>query len=138
VLTRRFDKIVTEGDEDGTWPELAPLEDGATVRVGDEIFVRLSLTAETPLEYVLVESPIASGTEPWPDREDDYDWASRVEYRDDKVAVAESRVSGERVFGFRMKATHPGTYYIAPAKAWPMYAPGKGVFSRGFVLKVVR
>jgi len=138
ALKRRFERIVMQGDQDGTWPDLEPIESGATVRVGDEIFVTLTLTAQESLEYLLIESPIASGTEPWPDREDDFDWASRIEYRDDRVAVAESAVQGERVFSFRMKATHPGTFFIVPAKAWPMYAPGTQAFSAGFVLRVVR
>ena len=137
-LKRRFAKIVMQGDEDGTWPELEPIESRATVRVGDEIFVTLTLSSKESLEYLLIESPIASGTEPWPDRDDDFEWASQIEYRDDRVAVAESPVEGKRVFSFRMKATHPGTFFIAPAKAWPMYAPGTQAYSDGFVLKVVR
>jgi len=133
ALSRRVEKLLPGGDYD-----TVPIESGGAIRVGDEILITLSLDSEEPVEYLLIECPIAAGTEPWPDRSDDYDWASRTEYRDDKVAVAEAYVDDAPRFSFRLKATHPGTYYIAPAKAWPMYDPGRQAFSKPFVLTVTR
>ena len=45
---------------------------------------------------------------------------------------------GGQEFRFRLKATHPGTYRVAPARLWGMYEPDRQAWSRGFVLKVER
>jgi uncharacterized protein YfaS (alpha-2-macroglobulin family) len=118
-----------------------PVAPGATVRVGEEIRVVLTLGPGAKGEYVLLESPIAAGTEPWPSREDWDPWNSwyqRREMRDDRVAVAANRVAGEEEFEFRLKATHPGTWSIGPATAYPMYEPSRRGLSKPFVLKVIR
>jgi hypothetical protein len=137
AVTRRFERAVLEKGGK-RWEHL---ESGSEVKVADEIRVVVTVRAPEAAEYVMVECPIAAGTEPRASESDDYDWWSswygRRELRDDKVCVAAASVGdGEHEFTFRLRPTLPGEYHVMPAVAFAMYETDKRGTSGEFVLRV--
>ncbi len=127
-----------------------PSEGIESVRVGDEILVRLTLIAPHDLYYVVVEDPFPAGceavdpslattsltaTEPALFRNVDdpwgwwyswwwWQWYSRSEFRDEKVVLfADYLPSGTYTFQYTLRAVTPGEFSVLPTLAQEFYFP---------------
>ena len=137
-VVRRFHRERRKGDK----VELEELKSGSSVKVGEEVLVTLHLESAEPTDYVMIESPIAAGTEPLENEPWGYSWwdswYGRRELRDDRVSVAATHVGKEqREFSYRMLPTLPGDYHLLPAVAFGMYDPDRRGTSAEFRLRVV-
>ena len=115
--------------DDDDEPELVPIGDAAP-RVGEGLWVRISVRSPVPLRYVVVECPLPAGfglpEEPW--------WMERF---DDRVAFTFDRIDGEPVRrAFAVVPTMAGTVGWPPAVAAPMYVGDCEGGSAGRVLRV--
>jgi len=134
LLSRSFERLVAGGEE----PRWEALESGSLVHPGEEIRMTLSIRSQPGAEYVMIEAPIAAGTEA---RESETglwgSWYGRQELRDDRVSVAAQHVwAGVSEYHCRLGPTQPGKYHVLPAKAWPMYSPDVRASSGEFILRV--
>ncbi len=125
-------------------------EPSRTFRAGSLVRVTLTLDLTKERRYVAVTDPLPAGFEPvesWfattardlvraqdaPGEEDaGYDWTAwwrrggfdHVERHDDRVLLFATRLSeGRHVFSYVCRATTPGSYRVAPARAEEMYEP---------------
>jgi uncharacterized protein YfaS (alpha-2-macroglobulin family) len=128
VVGRRIERRVGDG--------FAPVAIGGEVKVGDELRLVLTVRAPgDPVAHVMLESPLAGGTEA---RDTDEDAYYRRELHADRVAApVESVESDERTVAFHLRATVPGVYHVAPAVAWSMDDPQKRGASEALLLRVV-
>jgi hypothetical protein len=137
-VERVFEKAVKGKDGE---PEWRRLKSGEAVASGEEIRVTVTVMAGAAVDYVMVESPIAAGTEPWDPPAEEFEWRmtwfGRRELRDDRVAVAGARVWRDgHAFEFILVPTLPGEYHVLPALAFAMYDPDRRGSSDEFVLRV--
>lgn len=100
---------------------------GDTVRVGDEIIARITVTAPRAAREVLIEDPIPAGCEIMDEEETFYyeegEYARR-EARDRRAVFHAYQINaGENVFEYRLRAELPGDYHILPARAACAYIP---------------
>jgi uncharacterized protein YfaS (alpha-2-macroglobulin family) len=119
---------------------LKPLADGATLAVGDEVEVQLSLRAGHAAEYVHVRDPRGAGFEPvsttsrfrW---ELGTGWYEEV--RDSGTNFFfEQLPAGEYPLRYRLRATTAGTFRVGPATVQSMYAPEFSAYSTGAALTI--
>ena len=106
-----------------------PAPPQTSFRTGDIIEVTLSIRADRPYEYLLVEDPLPAGCEasdrgyidPW---SWDYWWTNQI-VRDKMVAFPIRRFDkGARDITYRVTAMTAGKYTALPAKVYNMYDPG--------------
>jgi hypothetical protein len=133
-LSRTFERRLPGGEE----PRWEALESGSIVHPGDELRMTLTVRSAGGFEYVMIDAPIAAGTEA---RENELElwqaWYGRQEVRDDRVCVAATHVGeGISQYQCRLRPTQPGRYHLMPAKAWPMYDPDRRATSGEFILRV--
>jgi len=134
--------LVTQNDKGQRY--LEPLAAGAKVRSGDEIEVSLTVRADRPHRYLMIEDPMPAGFEAnreprrqWYGRHWNY-WYANKEYRDEKVDIAVTYLpQGEQSVSYVMRAETPGTFRILPTLVWNMYRPGEGGNSGGMTIQVV-
>jgi uncharacterized protein YfaS (alpha-2-macroglobulin family) len=134
-VTRGYFRRVKEGSE----YHLKPVESGATLSVGDELEVHLTVTTKSQFEYVHLKDPKPAGFEAetllsgWR-----WDMLSRYEEpRDSLTNFFMNWVPhGEYVLKYRMRATTAGSYRIGPAVLQSMYAPEMTGYSTGFKINV--
>ncbi|MBN1897941.1 MAG: hypothetical protein JW827_04120 [Spirochaetes bacterium] len=105
--------------------ELKPLEE--VVRSGEEIEVTLTVSAKSPLEYIMIEDYIPAGCE-IVDRESQNNWWTHNEFRDEKAVFFITRYywyqeSTQKVIKYRLRAEIPGDYEVLPCLASSMYFP---------------
>ncbi|MBU1076095.1 MAG: hypothetical protein KKH98_02300 [Spirochaetes bacterium] len=105
--------------------ELKPLEE--VVRSGEEIEVTLTVSAKTPLQYIMIEDYIPAGCEIM-DRESRNDWWSHNEFRDEKAVFFITHYywyssDTEKVIKYRLRAEIPGDFEVLPCIATSMYFP---------------
>ena len=117
------------------------LRSGEAVRSGEQIRVQVTVSGGPGADYLMVESPLAAGTEPWEPPADEFDWADswfgRRELRDDRVAVAGASLWRDwNTFEFILVPTLPGEYHVLPAVAFAMYDPDRRGSSDEFLLRV--
>ena len=86
-VERRYFRRERKGDE----TVLVPLKDGATIAVGDELEVQVSVTARAQAEYVHLRDPRPAGFEP-------VETASGWRYQTGLAAYQEIRDSGTNFF----------------------------------------
>jgi uncharacterized protein YfaS (alpha-2-macroglobulin family) len=137
-VVRKFHRERRKGEK----VELEELKPGSSVKVGEEVIVTLQLVSAEPTDYVMIESPIAAGTEPLENEPWGYNWwdswYGRRELRDDRVSVAATSLGKEeRQFSYRLLPTLPGDYHLLPAQAFGMYDPDRRGTSSEFRLRVV-
>jgi uncharacterized protein YfaS (alpha-2-macroglobulin family) len=134
------------------------VEEVTALAVGEEIEVRLTITAPNDLYYVVVVDPIPAGCEavdtslattsvleptPGLDRSDSpwgwwWHWFSRSEFRDDKVVLFVDVLSaGTYTYTYRLRAMTPGAFHVLPANASEFYFPEVFGRSDGRVLRVL-
>jgi hypothetical protein len=105
-----------------------------TANPGDLILVRVTVAGAADWRYLVIEDPIAAGTEAV-SNQDAYDlekpgpwWQfgrGRREYRDARVVQFQDRLpSGRADFAYLLKVVTPGTFRAMPAQVLPMYVPG--------------
>ncbi|MBL4848678.1 MAG: hypothetical protein JKY65_24415, partial [Planctomycetes bacterium] len=142
LKVRREIQIASGRGDDVEWKTL---KDGATVRRRDRVRVKITIVAERPVSYSLVESPLPAGAVGWSGAEADQDeewwddtWYQRREFRDDRVSVCGQELpEGESEVIHHLRFTHPGSFRLLPARAEGMYDPHAVGTSRSFTLKVV-
>lgn len=119
---------------DGEW-RLEPLEDGASLAVGDQLEVQLGLTAAHAAEYVHLRDPRGAGFEP-------VETSSGFQYDLGVGFYREIRDSatnfffewlpvGQYTLRYRLRATVAGTFRVGPAQVQSMYAPEFVAYSAG-------
>jgi uncharacterized protein YfaS (alpha-2-macroglobulin family) len=98
---------------------------GASVKAGERVLVKLTLTADRPLRYMALEDPLPAGCEILEDQPTNWSyWWDHQEYRDDKaVFFFRAFDKGSRSMYYVMRPTTQGRYRILPTTAWAMYAP---------------
>lgn len=119
---------------------LQPLEPGASVAVGDEVEVQLSITSKHALEYVQLRDPRAAGFEPTSSRSG-HKWDMGIrwyeEVRDSSTNFFFERLpNGEYTFKYRLRATTEGLFKTGPAVIQPVYAPEFVGYSSGWTMNI--
>ncbi|MEP6754024.1 MAG: hypothetical protein ABJA67_00870, partial [Chthonomonadales bacterium] len=105
------------------------------MKPGENIRVKLTLTAKKDLEYMLIEDPMPAGCEPnergAPDELSDWGyWWSSIDIRDNRVAFfARSIPKGNSVIEYNLRAMTVGNYHVMPTLAQPMYDPAVTAYS---------
>ena len=118
---------------------LKPLSEGATVAVGDQIEVQLTVKTRSQFEYVHLKDPKAAGfeaetlTSGW-----QRDQLGRYEEPRDSLTnfFMEWLPHGEYVLKYRLRPTTPGTFKTGAAVIQSMYAPEFAAHSSGITLNV--
>ncbi|MBI4676615.1 MAG: hypothetical protein HY748_03445 [Elusimicrobia bacterium] len=134
-LGRRFFLRVQEGQGF----KLKPLKSGDTVKVGDQIEVKLTVATRSQFEYLHLKDPKLAGLEAegllsgWR-----WDKLSRYEEPRDSLTnfFLDWAPHGEYALGYRLRPTAAGSYRVGPAVLQSMYAPEMAAHSDGFELKV--
>jgi uncharacterized protein YfaS (alpha-2-macroglobulin family) len=120
-------------------PVLQPT-DGKSLKVGDELVVRLVLKVDRDMEYVHLKDARGSGTEP-------VNVLSRYRYQDGLAYYESTKDTashffidylpkGTYVFEYATRVVHRGQYQTGMAEIQCMYAPEFNSHSQSFVLKV--
>ncbi|MHC4392913.1 MAG: alpha-2-macroglobulin family protein, partial [Planctomycetota bacterium] len=92
------------------------------VASGERVVVRLAVTVDEEIAYVIAEDRLPAGLEP--EQKGAAGPFARFEPRDDRVAFFATRLSkGVHVFSYVARAVRPGTYRALSAEAYPMYEP---------------
>ena len=138
-VERRYFKRVKTGSE-VTLRALDVGGKGATLAVGDEVEVQLSLRAKAAAEYVHLRDPRPAGLEP--DRpESGWKWDSGVaRYEETRDSGAnfffEALPAGEYTFKYRLRANLAGEFRSGPAQVQSIYAPEFVAYSAGEKLRI--
>jgi uncharacterized protein YfaS (alpha-2-macroglobulin family) len=84
------------------------------------------------MKYLMVEDPIAAGTE-FVENRDSYeiesrpsgwwDWYTRREFRDDRAVMFATEFQGRQESFYLVKVVNPGSFSISPARVELMYQP---------------
>jgi uncharacterized protein YfaS (alpha-2-macroglobulin family) len=129
-LTRDYFKLVPTTREGNIVYRLEPLK--GPVAIGDTLAVHLAVNG-SPAKYLLVEDPIAAGTE-FVQQADGYNildqpqtwqyWYTRSEFHDDHAAFFAAESNGRHESFYLLKVVNPGSFAISPANVQPMYQPG--------------
>lgn len=120
--------------------ELAPVEDGDSVRVGDQIEVQLEIAAGAPAEFVHARDPRPAGLEP-EDQRSGYRFDRGVgwyEQVSDSGAdlFFERLPAGTVTVRYRLRANVAGRFRAAPAIIQSVYAPSFAAHSAGGSLDI--
>ncbi len=123
-----------------TW-QLKPIDEGATLSVGDQVEVHLSLQSKHAAEYVHLQDPRAAGLEP-ETLNSGYKWDLGLswyeETRDSGSNFFFSQLpGGEYSFKSRLRANMAGTFRVGPAIVQSIYAPEFNAYLQGSVLTIV-
>jgi uncharacterized protein YfaS (alpha-2-macroglobulin family) len=128
-LTRDYFRLVPEHKDDKIVYRLEPIK--GPVAIGDVLAVHLAVNG-SPVKYLMVEDPIAAGTEFVEDR-DSYeiesrpsgwwDWYTRREFRDDRAVMFATEFQGRQESFYLVKVVNPGSFSISPARVELMYQP---------------
>lgn len=120
---------------------LKPLSEGATIHVGDEVEIHLSIRSKHPMEYVHLRDPRGAGFEPESFTSGHkYNLGIRwyEEIRDSGMNFFfENLPQGEYPFKYRIKANMAGKFKVGPATLQGVYAPEFSAFSSGIILNVL-
>jgi len=138
-VDRRYSRIHQEGGE----RVLVPLREGEAVPSGEAIEVTLTLMADEPYEWLMLEDPLPAGFEPVREYWGHYGWRwdywyDHKEFHDQRVGVAMSWLGKEgRTVSYTMRAETPGDFHALPARVFNMYHPEVGGHSAESRVKVV-
>lgn len=136
AVSRRTFKRVQQGS---SWV-LQPLAEGATLAVGDQLEVQLSIRSGQAAEFVHLRDPRPAGCEPETLRSG-YQWGSGLgwyeEVRDSGTNFFFDWLpAGEYTLKYRLRANVAGTFKVAPATLQSMYAPEFAAYSAGETLAI--
>ena len=135
-VSRRYYKRVLKGTQ---WT-LEPIAEGASIAVGDEVEVQISLRTKHQAEYVHLRDPRGAGFEP-SSNVSKWKWDLGIawyeEVRDSGTNFFfEQLPVGEYAFKYRIRASMAGTFRVGSATVQCMYAPELTAFSAGHMLTV--
>lgn len=104
-----------------------PMRAGDAVESGDRLRVRLRLTLDHDVDFVMVDDPRVAGAEPVESTSGSFGhgglWGHR-EVRDGRTVFFFDAVGeGEHVVEYEVVAESPGIYRVGPARASGMYLP---------------
>lgn len=118
---------------------LKPLASGATVGVGDEIEVHLTVTTRSQFEYVHLKDPKAAGFEA-EELNSGWKWDQLGRYEEPRDSLTNFFVEwlphGEYTLKYRLRPTTPGAYKLGAAVMQSMYAPEFAAHSAGMTINV--
>ncbi|MEM7180633.1 MAG: carboxypeptidase regulatory-like domain-containing protein [Spirochaetota bacterium] len=116
---------------------------GETLKVGEEVMVRLHVRAEKSLENVALESFLPSGFEV--SRQNAYGEGSGAAYSrkekwDDRMLFFFTEMAKDSKYeiSYLMRAELPGNFYVKPAKAECMYEPSLRAWSEQQQIRVTK
>ncbi|MFA6091855.1 MAG: alpha-2-macroglobulin family protein [Elusimicrobiota bacterium] len=125
--------------KEGVGWRLVPLKPAESVHVGDEIEVRLELSARGDLEYAHLRDPRPAGFES-SDLLSGWKWDGIERYEEPRDSAMEFFLPrlprGEYTLSYRVRPTTPGSYHAGPAVLQSLYAPEFGAHSSDFRLTV--
>ncbi len=118
---------------------LKPLASGATVGVGDEIEVHLTVKTRSQFEYVHLKDPKAAGFEA-EELNSGWKWDQLGRYEEPRDSLTNFFVEwlphGEYTLKYRLRPTTPGSYKLGAAVLQSMYAPEFAAHSAGMTINV--
>ncbi|MEP7013237.1 MAG: alpha-2-macroglobulin family protein [Acidobacteriota bacterium] len=124
----------------GAETTLQPLAAGATLQVGDEIEVQLTISSRAPAEYVHLRDPRAAGFEPGVVHSGYAYDLGLGRYEETRDAATdfffEYLPSGTYTLKYRLRANVAGTFRVGPATLQSLYAPEFVAYSAGEVVRV--
>jgi uncharacterized protein YfaS (alpha-2-macroglobulin family) len=136
-LERTYFRRVHQADGE----HLVPLRSGDRVKVGEELEVRLRVTAKSQFEYVHVKEPRGAGFEE-STLTSGYRWDPLPVYQEPRDSLFNFFIDwlphGEYQLRHTLRPTTPGVYRIGSAVAQSMYSPDVTAYSAGMVLEVTR
>lgn len=112
--------------------------DASALAFNEEYVVRIDVTTSTERSYVMLQDVLPAGVEVVKERDLGYgawwwadacygcggSWWSNVETRDDHVAAFMTTMpAGTSTLTYKVRAVHPGTYHVLPARVEAMYDP---------------
>jgi uncharacterized protein YfaS (alpha-2-macroglobulin family) len=109
---------------------------GNELQQGDRVLVRLTITAQRDLAYVLLEDPFPAGFEPTERGTAEIDqwtsWWANTDVRDDRITFfVRQLAAGRHVIEYNLRAQTPGRYNALPAALYGMYTPALRAESSG-------
>ncbi|MEK7722446.1 MAG: hypothetical protein AAB359_08665, partial [Elusimicrobiota bacterium] len=118
---------------------LKPLSDGATVAVGDQVEVHLTVNTRSQFEYVHLKDPKIAGFEA-ETLNSGWKWDQPARYEEPRDSLTNFFVEwlphGEYALKYRLRPTTPGTFKAGAAVIQSMYAPEFAAHSSGITLNV--
>ncbi len=121
--------------------KLRLVKDGDEIKVGDEVEVHLTLTADSAFEYVQLTDPKPAGFES-ADLHSKWTWnpvSMYQEVRDADTNFFIDRLPAGKVeLRYVLRPTMPGKFHAKPAQVQSMYAPQYGAHSAAEKITVVR
>ncbi|WP_428073755.1 alpha-2-macroglobulin family protein [Candidatus Avelusimicrobium luingense] len=112
--------------------KLRPVADVSSVRVGEELEVRLTLTTDSAFEYVLLQDPKPAGFES-DALTSGWDYQNISFYREIKDSATNFFINwlprGTVTLNYTLRPSVPGQLHALPAQAQSMYAPEYGAHS---------
>lgn len=123
-----------------TGPKLIPLNNGATLHVGDKVKVRIEIRVDRPMEYVHLKDMRAAGFEPV-NVLSEYHWQGGLGYYESTKDLAthffiDYLPQGTYVFEYPLRVSHRGDMSNGITTIQCMYAPEFTSHSEGIRVKV--
>lgn len=120
--------------------QLVPLTDGATLKVGDVVKVRIEVRSDRDMEYVHLKDMRASGFEPV-NVISSYKWQDGLGYYESTKDAATNFFmdwlpKGTYVFEYPLRVSHKGNFSNGITTMQCMYAPEFNTHSEGIRVKV--
>lgn len=132
-IVREYFKLVPERLSNRIVYAEQPLT--GAVQSGDIVVVRLTVSATSDEQYLLIEDPIPAGFD-FIEQENLYElkakpawwdyYYTRREFHDDRAAMFSTTFErGQAQLHYLLKAVTPGTFQANPARVLPMYEPAR-------------
>ena len=119
--------------------KLRPVADASSVRVGDELEVRLTLTADSAFEYVFLQDPKPAGFES-DALTSGWEYQNIGFYREVRDAATNFFINwlprGTVTLRYTLRPSVAGQLHALPAQAQSMYAPEYGAHSASMSFSV--
>ena len=121
-------------------PLMSPINEGASLRPGDQVKVRIELRVDRDMEYVHMKDMRASGFEPI-NVLSQYKWQGGLGYYESTRDVSTNFFfsylpKGTYVFEYPLRATHKGDFSNGITSIQSMYAPEFSSHSAGIRVKI--
>ena len=122
--------------------QLLPLNEGATIQLGDRILIRMTLENKQAIDFVHLRDYLPAGFEN-KNPLSGYRWQGAVSYYQSPGDVAtdyylQHLPKGKFVIEYELNATISGMLNSGPAEIQSLYAPGFGGHTDGDLLEVKR
>lgn len=121
--------------------QLRPIKDLSEVSVGDEIDVRLTLTANSAFEYILLQDPKPAGFES-EELLSGWEWENVRFYRENRDGATNFFIhwlpNGTVTMHYILRPTVAGKFHALPAQVQSMYAPEFGAHCASETLSVTK